>query len=239
MSRLVLVHGAWHGAWCWRRTGALLREGGAEVHTPTLTGLGERAHLLAPEVGLQTHVRDVLGLLEAEELQDVTLVGHSYAGMLLADVAARAAGRIGRLVYLDALVPRASQSALELFSPPVREAVQASAARGGGWRVAAPLGAADLGVTEPADRAWVDRRLTDQALPTFTEPAAASPPAAIPKTYVVCTSPRRQTYVPFAEAARADPGWDYVELEAGHDAMVSAPAALAAILLAAAGPQTR
>ena len=100
----VLVHGAWHGGWCWAKVARLLRDAAQDVYTPTLTGLGERAHLARPEVDLETHIQDVVAVLESEELRQVTLVGHSYAGMVITGVAARAAARIGQLVYLDAFV---------------------------------------------------------------------------------------------------------------------------------------
>src|SRR6185312_289139 len=113
----VLVHGAWHGGWCWKRVSPLLRALGHEVFTPTLTGLGERQHLMSPEVGLDTHIKDVLGVLEYEDLHDVILVGHSYAGMVIAGVAEKAAERIAHLVYLDAFVPADGKSLAD-YQPP-------------------------------------------------------------------------------------------------------------------------
>ena len=109
MTTYVLVHGAWHGGWCWRRVVRDLMALGSEVYAPTLTGLGERAHLASLEVGLETHIRDVLGVLEAEDLADVVLVAHSYAGIVCSAVADRASKRIARLVYLDAVVPQDGQ----------------------------------------------------------------------------------------------------------------------------------
>src|SRR3954453_21148411 len=104
MATFVLVHGAWHGGWCWRRVAPLLRVAGHAVYTPTLTGLGERAHLLTREVGLETHIRDTVNVLECEELNDVILVGHSYGGIVITGTAERAPERVGHLVYLDAMV---------------------------------------------------------------------------------------------------------------------------------------
>jgi pimeloyl-ACP methyl ester carboxylesterase len=230
-TSLVLVHGAWHGGWCWSRLRPPLNRAGIQVFTPTLTGLADRAHLLSPEVDLETHVKDVVGLIECEELQNVVVVGHSYAGMLLGSVARQCGSRVGALVYLDALVPQAGECALQLFSPAVAGAVEEAARRGGGWRVPPPWSAAEFGVAKTADQAWVDRRLTDQPFKTFRQAAATSPPAAIPRTYVACTRPQRQTYVRFAELAREDPDWHYVELATGHDAMVTAPDDLARMLL--------
>ena len=115
MTRYVLVHGAWHGGWCWER----LREQlpGARVYTPTLTGLGERADLLSPAVSLRNHIDDVVQVLEGEDLRDVVLVGHSYAGMVVTGVAARVPDRLARLVYLDAVVPKDGQSLFDCSGP--------------------------------------------------------------------------------------------------------------------------
>src|SRR5689334_15631432 len=117
MANYLLVHGAWHGGWCWRRVVPLLRAAGHEVFTPTLTGLGERVHLLTRDVGLDTHAQDVIGVLEYEDLRDVVLVGHSYGGMVITAVAERAAERLAHLVYLDAFVPRDGQSQMDLLGP--------------------------------------------------------------------------------------------------------------------------
>jgi len=113
-STYVLVHGAWHGGWCWKKVAPALRAAGHVVYTPTLTGLGERAHLANPAIDLATHVADVVNLLEAEELDKVVLVGHSYGGMVVTGVADRAADRIGRLVYLDAANPKDGQSLVDV-----------------------------------------------------------------------------------------------------------------------------
>src|SRR5262245_12927354 len=112
----VLVHGAWHGGWCWAKVARLLRDAAQDVYTPTLTGLGERAHLARHEVDLETHIQDVVAVLESEELRGVTLVGHSYAGMVISGVAARVTGRISHLVYLDAFVPESGKCVLDYLS---------------------------------------------------------------------------------------------------------------------------
>src|SRR5262245_30690572 len=117
MTSLVLVHGGWEAGWCWRKVVPLLRDAGHEVFAPTLTGLGERKHLASPEVGLDTHVQDIVGVLESEELDEVILVGHSYGGMVIAGVAERVPERLAQLVYLDAFVPEDGQSTLDLLPP--------------------------------------------------------------------------------------------------------------------------
>jgi len=232
-ATLVLVHGAWHGGWCWSRVQALTRAAGVESRAVTLTGLGERAHLISPEVQLRTHLEDVAGVVEAEELERVVLVGHSYSGIFLGGVAERLGARVSELVYLDALVPGRGDSALELYPSAVASALEEGARAGDGWRVP-PWPAASFGITDPADRDWVDRRLTDHPFRTLTEPGGSPPPAGVRRSYVFCADRRRESYVRFAEAARRDPGWEYAELSCGHDAMLLEPAALAELLVRAA-----
>ena len=139
MATFVLVHGAWHGGWCWKRVTPLLRAAGHEVYAPTLTGLGERAHLLSRDVNLDTHIHDVVNLLDCEELTDVVLVGHSYAGIVIAGVATQRPGRVAHLVYLDAFVVRDGQSLEDLHTPEAVAGRQARVlAEGEGWRLPPP-----------------------------------------------------------------------------------------------------
>jgi pimeloyl-ACP methyl ester carboxylesterase len=239
MATYVLVHGGWHGSWCWRKVTPLLRDAGHEVFTPTLTGLGERAHLAGPEVGLATHVQDVANVLEYEDLVDVLLVGHSYGGMVITGVADRAPERVARLVYLDAFVPEDGRSLLDLLLPERRDMfLEQARTAGEGWRVPAPQPEI-WGVTEEADLAWVRPRIGPQPLATFTEPLRLTSPSTPPRIYIACTpSPTAASFRPFAERARADPAWRYHELPTGHDAMVTMPDALARLLLDAAAPRT-
>jgi pimeloyl-ACP methyl ester carboxylesterase len=235
LSPIVLVHGGWHGGWCWQRVSPLLREAGHLVLTPTLTGLADRAHVLTRETGLDTHIADIVSLLDYEDLTDVVLVGHSYAGMVITGVTAAVPERIGRLVYLDAFVPEAGKSLLDLL-PPERAAFYTEAAEqnGDGWRVPPPPVAA-LGVDEPADVTRLGSKLTDQPLLSFTQPLphASGEHPAILRTYIHCTEgPIVSLFAPFANAASKDPTWAYHELANGHDAMITEPDGLAALLLA-------
>jgi len=233
-NAFVLVHGGWHGAWCWRRVAQLLRAAGHAVYTPTLTGLGERTHLLDPRVGLDTHVRDVTGLLESEDLREVILAGHSYGGMVIAGTADRIADRLAHLVYLDAFVPEDGQSLFDLLPPERRDLYrQAAREHGEGWRVPPPPPQA-LGVTDEARADWLAAMLTPQPLWTFEQPVRLTNPAraTLPRTYVHCTAgPLVPSFAPFANRARAAPGWGYRELATGHDAMLTAPGELAEVLL--------
>lgn len=242
MSTLVLVHGAWHGGWCWRHLAPVLRAAGHDVHHPTLTGLGERSHLRAPlgtSVGLDTHIQDVANVLEYEDLREVVLVGHSYAGMVITGVADRAADRIRHLVYLDAFVPTHGQSLFDISRPERREMFQEQARQHDGLIPSPPPQA--FGVTDTPAADWVAARLDPQPVRTFEQPltlrsdpeAAASPHTYLHRTYLHCTQgPTVPTFEPFAAHARTAPGWDYRELRTVHDAMITAPHQIAAALSA-------
>jgi pimeloyl-ACP methyl ester carboxylesterase len=232
MATFVLVHGAFHGGWCWRGVVAPLRAAGHEVFTPTLTGLGERSHLASPAVDLSTHVRDVAGLIEWEELGDVTLVGHSYAGMVITGVAERLADRLAMLVYLDALVPENGQCALDLQPPEPREAILEEVAANGGWQWS-PRTAEFYGVRDRARQAWVDGKCTPQPFHTlFERLRLEGPPGGrvARKLYIRCTDPPLAYMRRFYQWASGAPGWQVMELATGHDAMVTEPEALAQIL---------
>ncbi|MBQ0825970.1 alpha/beta hydrolase [Streptomyces tagetis] len=230
MSTFVLLHGAWHGGWAWQRVVPALRAAGHEVHTPTLTGLSDRAHLLTPQVGLSTHVQDVVALLEAHDLRDVVLVGHSYAGQVITGVADRVPERLARRVHLDAFVGDDGEAAIDLLPETVaghyREAV---AGPGFGWLVPVrPL--ERLGVSEQADLDWLSPRLTPHPWLTYTEPLRLTGGAdRVPAVFVECVDWMR-VFTAHAERAAAR-GWPVHEIATGHEAMVTAPDELAALLL--------
>jgi len=219
----VLVHGAWHGGWCWKKVVPLLRDAGHRVTAPTLTGLGERLHLLTKDVGLDTHVADVLGVLECEDLHGVVLVGHSYGGMVVTAVAERAHERLSQLIYLDAFLPDASK-ALSDYAPIPKT-------RADGWRVPPPGPPSSWGVTDAADVEWMRTRVGDQPLKTFTQAVQQSAPRLSPdrQSYIQCTK------APFfleAGARAKQRGARYRELmTGGHDVMITQPTALARSLI--------
>jgi pimeloyl-ACP methyl ester carboxylesterase len=228
MATFVLVHGAWHGGWCWNKVVPLLRGAGHAVYAPTLTGLGERAHLLAPDVDLSTHTLDVIGVLTCEDLDDVVLVGHSYGGMVITCVAHQAGARIGHLVYLDAFLPESGKSAADYSTRVDVHAIAESI--GEGWRVPPPFQAAGFGITDVQDAAWVNSRLGDHPYRAFTQSLTVADPLpdAIERSYILTT---QHTFVPHAERARLA-GFNYRELfTAGHDAMVTQPAELVGMFL--------
>ncbi len=226
----VLVHGAWHGGWCWREVAARLRATGHRVHAPTMTGLGERAHLLRADTGLSTCIADICAVIEAEELQDLVLVGHSFAGVVISGVADRVASSIRQLVYLDALVVQHGASALSVFPPEVqRERSRTIDAEG--WRIAIPP-PSKFGVTDPQQAAWLERRLTPHPLKTYTDPLLLQHPLGngLRKTYVAVTEPAYAPLAPVRDWVRAETDWEYRELAAGHDAMLTSADVLASLL---------
>ena len=234
----VLVHGAWHGGWCYRHTAAALRKMGHEVFTPTHTGVGERAHQANENITLETHIRDVAGCIEAEELSDIIFIGHSYGGMVITGVADRMADRIEALVYLDAFVPEDGESLMALLHKAVEPPVAAQFI--GGFRGAAlennsgtahPLTAEILHVS-PANREWVNRRCVPQALATFEMPVLLSGNIENVKRriYILADGWDPSPFRYFARKFTGAPGWDVIKLASGHDVMVDWPNELAAIL---------
>jgi len=233
MATFVFVHGAWHGGWCWKKLIPLLQREDHTVFTPSLTGLGDRAHLLTPDVNLSTHVQDIVNLLEYEDLQDVTLVGHSYGGMVISAVAGRVPERVRQLVYLDAFVPEDGQSLFDLISAEDRARFVEMAQNGGdGWRIP-PFPLARWGVTDEADVRWMSPRLAPHPLKSFTDTLKLEHPipANIKRAYISCLIHRKPHYERVANIVSQDPAWQYYELNAGHDSMVTAPDQLASALL--------
>jgi pimeloyl-ACP methyl ester carboxylesterase len=225
------VHGAWHGGWCWRRVADRLQKAGHRVFAPTLTGLGERAHLLTPAVDLDTHVEDIVRVLESEELENVVLVAHSYAGLVISGVAARARKRLRQLVYLDALLVQSGQSWAEAFPPEVTEARRKSATVTNGVKTLPAPDPKIYGFEDPADDAWLRRRLTPHPYAPFEQKVQWGVPRGngLPKVYVDCTRPALAALAAIKARHRAH--WEFVELKTGHDLMVSAPEETAQILL--------
>jgi pimeloyl-ACP methyl ester carboxylesterase len=234
MATYVLVHGAYHGGWCWRDVSKRLRAAGHDVFTPTLTGLGERSHLLSSAVDLSLHVTDIVNVLEWENLQDIILVGHSYGGMVVTGVADRAAHRIKDIIYLDAIVPENGQSTLDVQPPGRREWI-VERARDAGGLAGPPIDPEAYGVTEPTAKAWVSTKCTPQPFATLSQKLSISgkPADRVGKhLYILSTSPALPYMRQFYETALATPGWDAMEMATGHDAMVTEPEKLTAIFLA-------
>lgn len=225
----VLVHGAWHGGWCWARVADRLRAAGHRVFTPTLSGLGERAHLPLASITLDTHGSDIANVILCEELDQVVLVGHSYGGIVITKAMERIGAQVTHLVYLDAVVLADGESWSSHHTPEQRaQRAQWMAQFNGGWPVPK---AAGFGVLDARDQAWVDRRLTPQPGGPYRGTVRLSDRwRALPKTFIDCTQPALTAINSYRRAVRNDPAWRVWEIATGHDAMVSAPAELAAIL---------
>lgn len=236
----VLVHGAWHGGWCWRRVADILRARGHRVFAPSLTGLGDRAHLFSRDISLQTHVDDILSVVEAEELSDFVLVGHSYAGMVISGVADTLGDRVSHYVYLDARVPSdmspgASFSWSGLDTPEIREARLKSVHEQGKGTALPPPPPSAFAVTEPSDVAWLQRHLRPMPLQTYigTFTFKRSGSNGLKRTYIAAIKPPYATLVSAYNCIRDDRTWSFTAMEAGHDSMVTAPVELASRLMMA------
>lgn len=224
------MHGAWHGSWCWKRVRAALQALGFEVFTPTLTGVGERAHLLSPAVNLQTHIDDIVNLLRWEELSDVVLCGHSYAGCILSGVADRIPERIRQLVYLDAFVLDDGECLHEALPQAQRDMqLELTKQYGEGWKVP-PIPAEVFGVNA-ADVAWVNAQCTVQPIATFQQSLklanGTTPP--IPTTFILATGWNDSPFPAFHERAKAR-GWATLSIDSGHDVMLDRPKELTEML---------
>jgi pimeloyl-ACP methyl ester carboxylesterase len=234
VASYVLVHGGAHGGWCYGRVARILRSAGHDVHTPTLTGVGERSHLLREDIDLDLHIRDILAVLHYEDLRDAILVGHSYGGMVVTGVADRAADRVGHIVYLDAATPVDGESLAQLAAPLMKAARRQARVVDGVELVLFP-GTEPMphyGVTDPDDITWMEQRLTPHPWRCFEQPLRLTNEAAlweIPQTHIVCTSTLSTRDPARMERARADGRvWD---IDTGHDLMISEPEAVAEMLL--------
>jgi pimeloyl-ACP methyl ester carboxylesterase len=228
VTTLVLVHGAWRGGWCWRFVRALLEKSGHQVYAPSLTGLGERKHLARPEIDLDTHITDVVCLLEMEDLRDVVLVGHSYGGMVITGAADRAPERIGRLVYLDAFVPEDGKCILD-YVVPERAARLREEGEKAGSVTPPPLSL--WGVTKQEHIDFIKPREVRHPYRTMSQKIRLSGNAeSIPKTFIYCSSPATGSFDQFAAKYREAASWRFFELKTGHDAMILMPERVAELL---------
>ena len=243
MATFVLVHGAWAGGWAWRHVARLLRENGHDVYTPTLTGLGERVHLATPAVDLETHILDIVNVLNYEDLQQIVLVGWSYSGMVITGVIDRLPERLAHAVYLDAELPHDGESEFDVAGPDFRSEMEQSAqATGDGWKASAGSfeeAEAFFGAWLPdaATRHWVVTRLvaSPQPIKTFRQAVSLSNPAAdsVPCTFIRCPIDGEvwaSIYDPIVDRVRHDPRWQVRELPSNHLAPIVAPELVADML---------
>ena len=236
MSTFVLVHGAWHGGWCYKRVAEQLRKAGHEVYTPTLTGLGERAHLMSRAVNLDTHVQDIVNVMRWEELSDIVLCGHSYGGMVITGVADQIPDKIRSLVYLDACVPNSGQSLMDFVPPEMQAGMRDDARQNGEGYLMSPIPAEVFKVNE-RDAAWVNQMCVKHPLVCFEQKISLIGALARVRkhTYVLAADwGPPQPFVAIAERLKQDQSWNVVSLPCGHDLMIDQPKETAEILLAAA-----
>lgn len=240
MTTFVLVHGAWHGGWCWRKVATLLRRAGAEVYCPTLSGLGERAHLVElldpASINLELHIRDVMQLLEYENLEQVILVGHAYAGMVITGMVERCPERLAHLVYVNGVVPSDREAMVDQLTQ-VRGAKFAAWVRGHierkEWLLPPPTTPAEVeqrwGISDPLDQVWVLSHVTPQPVAAFAQPLRVGQPVAksVPRSFILSSE---SGFDGVADMAR-ESGWGLFHIDTGHDPMITKPTELAEILL--------
>lgn len=226
----VLVHGAWHGGWCWRDFARLMRARGHEVYTPTMTGLGERVHLLSKDVNLDTHIADIVNVFEYEDINDATLVLHSYGGWPGSGAVEKIAHRLRALVYLDAFVPEDGQSNLDMQTPERLKIINEAMARGEAARPGPR--AEEFAIANPTHIEWVNAKMTPQPLGvTFQKLALTGARDRVPaKAYIRASHYPNAHFDRFHEMYEADPAWRTWSLPCGHHVMLDMPEALADIL---------
>jgi pimeloyl-ACP methyl ester carboxylesterase len=227
----VLVHGAWHGSWCWKRVRKALQDAGHEVFTPSLTGVGERNHLNTATVNLSTHIADVVNLLRWEELSDVILCGHSYGGCVISGVADQIPDRIRALVYLDAFVLEDGECLFDLLPQEAAHRVRQQAqAAGDGWKIA-PIPAEVFNV-KPDDAAWVNAQCTPQSLASFEEHIRLTGGLAriLDVTHIFATGFDGSPFPASHERARRK-GWRTRTIACGHEVMLDLPNELTDLLI--------
>ena len=237
MATFVLVHGSYHGGWCWRDVSGLLRREGHDVYAVTLTGLGERSHLLRPDVNLDTHATDVVQVLEFEDLHDVTLVGHSYGGIVVTAAASRVPGRVSRLVFLDSPLAVEGESGMDVH--PRGAEFRARMRVVDDVEVLPVPDGERLGIDNDDDLAWVRSKMTDQPFAAVAQPLKLTTPIdpKLPKAYILCLGNAAGKKRAYLDRMNPAENWTYIEIDTGHDAMVSAPGELARILAKVAEPE--
>jgi len=232
LATYVLVHGAWHGSWCWKRVRKSLQAQGHDVFTPTLTGLGERSHLISPDIDLETHILDVVNLIRWEELTDVVLCGHSYGGFVISGAADRIPETIRTLVYLDAFIPEDGENLLQHIPAEQRDQLlEGAKSIGDGWKV--PPIPAEVFNLNAKDCDWVNRQCTLQPIATFQQKIRLTGRIEAIQQVIYVRAAEFEDgspFPPFQAKAKAK-GWKTVEVPCGHDVMLDEPKTLSDLLL--------
>jgi pimeloyl-ACP methyl ester carboxylesterase len=226
----VLVHGSSAGGWCYRRVADLLEQAGHKVYAPTLTGLGERSHLMSGLITLDTHITDVVNVIRWENLQDFVLVGHSYGGWIVSGVAEQAEGKISSIVFLDAFMPENGQRVLDTNSPRSRAEIDEAQKKA---EVSRPAPPASVWKVNAKDQAWVNEKFTAQPVGVaFTPIRLTGARDRVPKkTYVRAKGYDNPNFESYYAKARSDRSWRTYEMPCGHEVMIDMPERTAEILL--------
>jgi pimeloyl-ACP methyl ester carboxylesterase len=225
---ILLCHGAWGGGWSWKKLHPLMQAAGHRLLTPTYTGLGERSHLANPDIGLETHITDIVNVIEYEDLRDIVLLGHSYGGMVATGVADRVGDRINQVIYLDAFVPRDGESLFDLNEAP--QAMRDAAKAGDGWRIPPNPVPPD---TPPEDVEWLKARRVHMPIQCFENRLRLRHgETRLPRSYLYCSRkvPATDPFAQFAKRLKNDSAWRYFEMDASHSPNVTAPDTLMAML---------
>ncbi len=226
----VLVHGAWHGGWCWRRVADILERQGHKVFTPTLTGLGERSHLMSRDINLDTHITDIVNVFKWEDLKGAVLVGHSYGGWVISGAVEKVLPRVASIVFLDAYMPDDGTRGLDNTSDFSRKGILAAIDKGEASR---PAPHAELFAVNANDRAWVDAMMTPQPLGVALQPIhlTGARDRVAKKAYIRAAAWPQDTFDRYLGICKADPTWRTFEFPCGHDIMVDMPERLAEALV--------
>lgn len=230
MKTVVVTHGAWSAGWVWKKMRPRLAEHDIDLWTPTYTGVGERTHLAHEDITLDDHIADMVAVIEYEDLDEITVLAHSYGGMVGTGVCDAVPDRVDSIIYLDAFVPVDGQSLVELVGPVGAADMAARAAEGDGWKVAPNPPPPD---TDPADIEWVTPRRGPQPYGTFTQPISLiADTSHIDRSYIYCQRPGPgDAFRRFSDMARADPDWRHREIDASHNPHITCPDELTSLLL--------
>ncbi|MDP9315910.1 MAG: alpha/beta hydrolase [Chloroflexota bacterium] len=230
---IVLVHGAWHGGWCWRKLAPFFASSNHRLFAPTLSGLGERSHIAANSISLETHINDIVSLLQYEDIKECVLVGHSYAGMVISGVVNRLPERIAHLIYVDAVIPKNGESFVECVPKwtGLRERILATE----GFTVKPIYSGKPFGITNAEDISWVHTKITPHPTMTLTDKLLFDETLIemTPKTYLHCIAdlPEQAFEGPPVSRTKNKQGWTYYGLPVGHDIMIIAPGLLSGIIM--------
>src|SRR5229473_7808425 len=229
----VLVHGAWHGGWCWRRVSDLLENKGHKVFAPTMTGLGERSHLMSKEIVLDTHIADIVNVIKWEDLRGICLVAHSYGGWPVSGALEQVHERVVSVIFLDAFVPEDGQRSLDVASDFSRKGTLEAIAKG---EISRPAPKAETFHVNEKDRAWVDSKLTAQPVGVALQPIklTGAREKVAKKAYIRASVYPQPAFDNYYAAKKTDASWRTYEVDGGHDVMVDKPERLVEILLEAA-----